>query len=111
VPERCAWMAHHFTMSEDETWGVNDRLISSDWPEEKMSWLCLFRHQEKEPQTILMKLCFQNGFHGDVVGLGPDLTLDNRDEYATYTSFLRGQANICQVHVTPFAERLMDVSG
>lgn len=107
LPENHDWLMHHFTMSEDEIWGVHDRWLTAPNDEQNMSWLSIFRHQQNEPQTIVHKLCFHNGGKGDVINIGPDITLDARDEWVTYTSFLGGQANICQVHVTPFVEKLM----
>jgi oligogalacturonide lyase len=107
VPEQCGYMSHHYTMSCDETWGVHDRWLAAPTTDENMSWLSVFRHQEQEPQTVMRKLCFHNGAKGDRLVLGAELTLDNRDEYGTYTSFLGGTANVCQVRVTPFVEKLL----
>ncbi|MBI4024397.1 MAG: hypothetical protein HY360_05410 [Verrucomicrobia bacterium] len=107
VPEKLGYMGHHYTMSCDETWGVHDRWLTAPTFEENMAWLSIFRHQEQAPQTVVMKLCFHNGAKGDRINLGAELTLDDKDEYGTYTSFLGGNANVCQVRVTPFVEKLM----
>lgn len=101
------YCVHHFTMSEDETWGVHDRWMSAPTYEDSMSWLTLFRHQLQAPRTRDMKLSFHNGSEGDALGLGANLTIDHEDEYATYTSFLQGNANLCQVRLTPFVDQLM----
>jgi len=107
LPEKMDYLGHHYTMSSDEGWGVHDRWLTAPNFEENMSWLSIFRHQDKEPQTVVEKLCFHNGHKGDRINLGAELTLDDKDEYAMYTSFLGGTANVCQVLVTPFVERLM----
>lgn len=107
LPEKMGYMGHHYTMSYDEKWGVHDRWITAPTFDENMSWLSIFRHQEQEPQTVVMKLCFHNGANADRIGLGAELTIDNKDEYGTYTSFLGGTTNVCQVHLTPFVEKLM----
>jgi oligogalacturonide lyase len=107
LPEKMGYMGHHFTMNADETWGVHDRWLTAPSFEENMSWLSLFKHQDKEPQTVVLKLCHHNGHKGDRINLGAELTLNDDDEWATYTSFLGGTANVCQVRVTPFVEKLM----
>jgi oligogalacturonide lyase len=107
IPEKMGYMGHHFTMSNDETWGVHDRWLTAPTFEENMSWLSIFKHQDKEPQTIVLKLCFHNGHKGDRITLGAELTLDHKDEYGTYTSFHGSNTNVCQVRVTPFVEKLM----
>lgn len=111
VPEKQKDLMHHFTMSLDETWGVHDRWQTAPNYDENISWLSLFRHQEEQPQTIVQKLCFHNGAKGDRLILGTELTLDDKDEWATYTSFLGNTANVCQVRVTPFVEKLMKTTA
>lgn len=108
LPEKLGYLMHHFTMSLDETWGVHDRWLTAPTFEENQAWLSLFRHQEAEPQSVFMKLCFHNGAKGDRLTLGAELTLDAKDEMATYTSFLKNCANVCQVRVTPFVEKLLE---
>jgi len=107
LPEKMGYMGHHYTMSSGETWGVHDRWLTAPSFEENMSWLSVFRHQDKDPQTVVVKLCFHNGHKGDRIGLGAELTIDNQDESAFYTSFLGGNANLCQVKLAPFVEKLM----
>lgn len=108
LPEKNGCLAHHFTMSRDEDWGLHDRWPGAPTWEENLDWLSLFRHQAAEPQSIFIKLCFQNGSRGDALHLGPNVTFDATDQYATYTSFLEGDANVCQVHVAPFVEKLFE---
>lgn len=107
LPEEQESLIHHFTMSEDETWGVHDRWLTAPTQEENMGWLSVFRHQHDEPQTVVEPLCFHNGAQSDRLNLGANLTLDDSDTWGTYTSFLGGASNVCQVHVTPFVEKLM----
>jgi oligogalacturonide lyase len=106
LPEKRGYMGHHYTMSSDEKWGVHDRWITAPSFEENMSWLSVFRHQDAEPQTKVERLCFHNGHKGDRIGLGAELTIDDKDETALYTSFLGGNANVCQVKLGPFVEKL-----
>ncbi|MBI4024557.1 MAG: hypothetical protein HY360_06220 [Verrucomicrobia bacterium] len=107
LPEKMDCLAQHYTMSVDERWGVHDRWITAPRFEENMSSLSVFRHQDENPQTVVVRLCFHNGHKGDRINLGAELTLDDKDKYGLYTSFLGGNANVCQVRVTPFVEKLM----
>jgi oligogalacturonide lyase len=104
IPEQNDSMVHHFTMSRDETWGVHDRLLGAPTFEQTYDHLSIFRHQSDPPQTRIIKLCRIDARlkQQDWLGLGPDVTLTDDDRRATYTSFLGGQANLCQVSLETF---------
>lgn len=106
LPEKNRHLAHHFTINSEETWGVHDRWPEASTWQENINWLSLFRHQEEEPQSTFLRLCYQNSHQADFSGLGPNLTIDDTDDYATYTSYLGGRANVCQVYLAPFVEKL-----
>lgn len=107
LPEQMGWLAHHFTMSSDERWGIHDRWVGAPSQEQNAANLSIFRHRDEEPQTLVERVCFHNGAKGDRVNLGAELTIDDRDEFATYTSFLEGRANVCQVRLAPFIEKIL----
>lgn len=106
LPELQKDLLHHYTMSHDETWGLHDRWLTAPSFEENMGHLSVFRHQDNEPQTVLVKVLFHNGAKGDRLGLGPEPCLDAKDENALYTSFLDGNAHLCEVKLAPFVERV-----
>jgi hypothetical protein len=107
LPETGPDLAHHFTMSSDERWGVHDRwLTAPDW-RQNMSWLSIFRHQPQHPQTLVEPICFHNGMDGDRKVLGAELAIDDHDELGLYSSFLGGTTNVCEVDLRPFVDRIM----
>jgi oligogalacturonide lyase len=106
IPEKSDWLAHHFTMSEDERWGLHDRWPAAPTPAQNMQHLSLFRHQAQQPQSIFTPVCWLGDDKGDTITLGAEATLDARDEYALYTSFRRGCEDVCRVDVRPFVEKL-----
>lgn len=105
IPGNEPFMQHHFTMSGDEAWGVHDRWPSGATEDEKGNHLSLFRHCESEPQTGFVPICRHDSDRGGNGPLGPNLTIDDNDEFATYTSYLNGGINICQVRLEPFLEK------
>lgn len=108
VPESRSGLAHHFTMSSDERWGAHERWLEApSWPD-NLNHLSVFRHQAEPPQSQFVKLCRAAHISTqDRFGMGPDMTLDNDDCYATYTHLSNAGAQVCQVRVTPFVDRLM----
>ncbi len=107
LPERQKDLMHHFTMSRDETWGVHDRWLTAPSYEENLDWLTVFRHQDTDPQTVLVKLARHDTGTSDKSDLGPEVCLDAKDEHALYTSYVGGNAHVCEVRLTPFVEKLM----
>lgn len=105
IPEDSDSLIHHFTLGRDETWGVHDRLLGAAG-QETYDHLSLFRHQSNPPRMRVMKLCRINARPGqqDWLGLGPNVTLTDDDGRATYTGFLTGQAQLCQVNLKPFRD-------
>ncbi|MFW6059001.1 MAG: hypothetical protein ACODAQ_02400 [Phycisphaeraceae bacterium] len=107
VPSEQDSLIHHFTVSQDETWGVHDRWLEApDW-KQNLDHLCVFRHNHGSRQTHTLKLCRTGGSQKDSLGLGPNLTLTDDDQWATFTTFNGDrEAHLAQVRVTPFVEQL-----
>lgn len=107
LPEVNDYLHHHFTMSEDETWGLHDRFPAAATPKENENFMSVFRHQDEHPQTVCERVCYTGGKDGgDRIGLGPEAHLDAKDEFALYTSFHTGNETVCRVDVRPFVEKL-----